>query len=119
MFLRLSINQKFLLLILIIGCIFSATFWTLNRSAHKIEEIWSLYKDQVALRQKLLLDIKSHLGYGGAIHAFKNYVLRKSMKYYDDARDHLDRSLQTISSYNSFADITDDEKKNLEMIRQV
>ncbi|QPJ66044.1 MAG: response regulator [Candidatus Nitrohelix vancouverensis] len=118
MFQRLSINQKFLLLILIIGFIFSSTFWTLSRSAHEIEENWTVYRDQVALRQKLLMDIKSHMGFGGAIHAYKNYVLRRNVKYFDDAREHLDRSLQAISSYNTFRDISTEEKKNLEIIKQ-
>ena len=48
-----------------------------------VAESWSLYSGEVDRRGELLSRIRGHLGYGGIIHNFKNFVLRQDQKYLD------------------------------------
>ena len=119
MFQKLSINQKFLVLVLVVGAIFTAAFVVLNRVTGEIQENWVDYRDQIAERQKDLMAIKSQFGYGGGIHSFKNYVLRKDPTYFERTLKHLDRVSQTITNYNRIRGITEQEKKALTEVRGV
>ncbi len=49
------------------------------------------YREHVAKRHKLLLEIRPALGYEVGIHNFKNYVLRGSDKYFERIRKGLQR----------------------------
>ena len=113
------INRKFLILILILGVTFILTFWNLNQVANEIQQNWTQYHDQVAGRQKQLMDIKSQFGYGGGIHNFKNYVLRKTPKYYKQSLENFKKAQEIISSYVSIDDITEQETKALETMQGV
>jgi methyl-accepting chemotaxis protein len=55
--------------------------------AHKTK----IYREHVAKRHKLLLEICPALGYEVGIHNFKNYVLRGSDKYFERIRKGLQR----------------------------
>lgn len=48
-----------------------------------VEEDWSEYVQVVKTKQDHLMDMRSEMGYGGAIHKFKNYVLRGKEKDHD------------------------------------
>ena len=52
------------------------------KSILPVEKHWDDYQENIAERQGLLLQIRSEFGYGGAIHNFKNYILRNNDKYY-------------------------------------
>lgn len=114
-----KINLKFLALIVILGATFILTFWNLSQVANEIQQNWSQYHDQVAGRQKHLMDIKSQFGYGGGIHDFKNYVLRKDPRYFNRSLEHFKKSRGIISSYLSIEGITERETKALETVRGV
>ena len=43
--------------------------------------------------------LRSHLGYGGMIHAYKNYILRKDEKHGDVARQSLQNALIAIGEF--------------------
>jgi len=68
---------------------------------HNIEISWQTYADQVAYRGELLSRIRGRLGYGGVIHNFKNYVLRKDTKYLDRLRQQLERFQTTVEAYRN------------------
>lgn len=119
MFQQLSIKQKFIILVLVMGIIFTTTFWVLNRETGKIRENWVNYLDQIANRQKNLMDIKSQFGYGGGIHSFKNYILRKDPEYFKKTLKYIDRVSQTITTYKLTKDITQQEKTALSAVKKV
>ena len=49
----------------------------------RIADDWQNYNAQADQRGELLNRIRTHLGYGGVIHNFKNYVLRQDQIYLD------------------------------------
>ncbi|MBF0186730.1 MAG: CZB domain-containing protein [Magnetococcales bacterium] len=105
----LTISQRIHLLtfsITLIVSLFGAlTIWKANQTA----TVWNEYQSSVAARQKLLLEIRSHFGYVGGIHHFKNFVLRRDMKYLDASRISLQSALNSLHAYRSIQEITEQE----------
>lgn len=67
-----------------------------------ISDDFRTYLDSVAMRQTLLLDMRSAFGYGAAIHAFRNYVPRGESRY----REPFDRSYAVIVEHiNAYREI--------------
>jgi len=116
---KIGVNQKFVLLIIFLGSTFALTFWNLNRASVETKNNWTRYQGQVAKRQKQLMDIKSQFGYGGGIHNFKNYVLRKDRKYYENSLENFQKARGIILSYASIDGITEQEGKALETVQGV
>ena len=54
-------------------------------------------------KQALIAELVRNLGYGGAIHDFKNYVLRGKDKYRADADAHFNQARQTITALRETA----------------
>lgn len=68
---------------------------------HNIDTSWQTYTDQAARRGELLSRIRAHLGYGGIIHNFKNYVLRKDPHYLDRLHKKLESFHATVTEYEN------------------
>lgn len=56
-----------------------------RRQFGEIEASWSDYNGEVGQKGVWISSIRGHLGYGGIIHNFKNYVLRRDPVYYERA----------------------------------
>ncbi len=82
---------------------------------HDIERSWQVYSDEAELRGELLNRMWSHLGYGGIIHNFKNYVLRQDQKYLDRLEEQFADFSQTIKEYRQ-SNPTRQELDNLAII---
>jgi PAS domain S-box-containing protein len=67
-----------------------------------IDESWRTYTAQADRRGELLSRIRGHLGYGGIIHNFKNYVLRQDKVYLD----------RVIVQFNDFSAIIHEYQQN-------
>jgi methyl-accepting chemotaxis protein len=67
----------------------------------------------------LLQDVKSHFGYGGAIHDFKNYLIRNQEKYHVLADDHFKNILSSVEYYRAIPDLSNLEKEALDNISTV
>lgn len=67
-------------------------------------------------RQFKLYEISSNLGYVGGIHAFKNYVLRSSTEYRDEAIKKLTLTLQHINEYRK---ITPQSKEEIRAMNEL
>jgi len=65
------------ILILIIIC------WGISVNARfaAVQKTWNDYNTKAAASYEAFSDISRHIGYGGFIHDFKNYVLRRDEKY--------------------------------------
>jgi len=51
----------------------------------EVQDSWSDYNGEVGQKGVWISSIRGHLGYGGIIHNFKNYVLRRDPIYYERA----------------------------------
>ncbi len=116
---KLSIKQKFfglqglniLASLIIVGITISSLYNISGQFQH--------YLDTAAQRQKLLMAIKTDMGFGAGIHNFKNYVLRGSEKYYPRIRQNFSNALQTIEEYRQLHDLTPEEATALDKIAGV
>jgi methyl-accepting chemotaxis protein len=116
---KLSIRQKFYALPILVATIFFITLGVNYNTITPIKSEWHGYLEHVAQRQNLLLDIKSQFGYGGAIHNFKNYVLRGTPKYYGRVKDGLGTLLEKVDQYRKFKDIKKEELDALDAVQSV
>lgn len=69
-------------------------------------------------RSVLLNEIYKHIGYGGLIHDFKNYMLRGDGVYRRGFEDDLDQVLVHIDEYRSLVDINQAELAALNVIAE-
>ncbi len=66
---------------------------------HNVDSSWQTYTSQAAVREDLLSRLRAHLGYGGIIHNFKNYVLRQDKRYLKKLQSQLKNFHSTIAEY--------------------
>ncbi len=67
------------------------------------------YIRQVKLRSELTAEIDATIGYGGIIHNFKNFVLRRDVKYYDRIVQGYDDVIELAQRLSELDSITDDD----------
>jgi diguanylate cyclase (GGDEF)-like protein len=81
------------------------------------KEIISEYSfyNQAIQKPVIAAKIRSELGYGGMIHAFKNYVLRHDKKYLEKSSQSIDKLMSLIELYKQ-QDPTLGEKTSLDDI---
>ncbi len=64
-----------------------------------IDVSWRAYTGEAERRGELLSRIRGHLGYGGIIHDFKNFVLRKDPRYLESLQSQLKDFIATVREY--------------------
>ncbi len=77
---------------------------------------WRNFQSQVTTRNQLLKDIRHHFGYVGAIHHFKNYVLRQQPKYLERFDQSYLQLHQTFQAYQKLPNLTATELKHLSTV---
>lgn len=65
----------------------------------EIELSWTGYSGGVEQRGVWISSIRGYLGYGGIIHNFKNYVLRKDEGYFEEAASQIAKFNSVVGSY--------------------
>ena len=114
-----SIQKKFIALQAIISLILIIGGLIIYQAVAPIKPLWHDYANNVVKREYLIQTIKGQFGYGGVIHNFKNYVLRRDTQKYLPRLDNSFNNLnQTINEYQSLPDITQEEIKELNQISQ-
>lgn len=83
--------------------------------ARQLSGDWAALQS-VAQRQSLLSDMKSALGYGGAIHDFKNYVLRQESRYIDGGNEAFSEFQTAVQVYRSLPELAEQELAELATI---
>jgi methyl-accepting chemotaxis protein len=116
---HLKISGKIHLFLAILALLLILSLAVIQNNLSGFRNIWGDYLDQAASRQALLLDLKSHFGYGGGIHNFKNYVLRGQEKHRARTDDHLQKVLDTIDHYQAIPNLAESEKKALVAIHNI
>lgn len=82
-FYLIGFSAFFLLLMTVLLGLYLGT--ETQRKFGEIEESWTDYNGDVGQKGVWISSIRGHLGYGGIIHNFKNYVLRQDEAYLDRA----------------------------------
>ncbi len=80
---------------------------------------WQTLKDQTLARERLLLSIRSQMGYGALIHNFKNYVLRGQEKYYQRISENHAAVTGGLEQYRLLTDLTEGERNALDSIQGI
>ena len=88
-----------------------------NRENSKVKAAWDTYQSEVAQRQHILSEVKSLFGYGGAIHNFKNFVLRFTEKHEGRAKEKITGVISATEKYRAIPGITNIEMASLDTIR--
>ena len=114
---KISIKLSFLamfsgLMLLVVGLV--GVF-----SLQNIEQDWSSYLEVVAERQHKMLEVQKAMGYGGGIHNFKNFVLRKSEKHYKRYKEMMPTSLALLESYRETGALTEIETESLAKVEEL
>ena len=104
--LRSSVSFRHRALIVIVGTIgvcIALGLYGLSLSNHllEIESQLTTYDKKNSLKIHSLGSIKNHFGYGGFIHNFKNYVLRKDASLVPRIENYLRDTYKAIDSYPS------------------
>lgn len=76
---------------------------------NEVEERWAIYNESATEGGRLLNDITRQMGYGGFIHNFKNYILRRDVGYVALLIVNRDAVYDALNKLDSYV-ITDEEK---------
>ena len=117
MFNNLTLKKKFFLLLGSTGVIFLVMYFTLHVFISPIEKNWITFKNDVAARENTLMHIKGQFGYGGAIHHFKNYILRQRPEYLERFKKNYSKTENAIKKYQQFENLTQGENEALNTIK--
>ncbi len=93
----------------------SISYWGFQRA----QDRWHEYLNVVDAKQAQLLNMRTHMGYGNAIHNLKNYVLRGKQKYFDGYLANIEQLHQDITTYRDLGQLAPREKAALEKIGEL
>jgi len=111
--------------VILLGLIALATvsiMRTLNQESTLLAQQWQAHQLKVQNnlhRLSLIEEIREHLGYGGVIHHFKNYILRREELYLTHFDDSYDLLLAALESYQALPDLSHEEAVWLEEVKRV
>ncbi|VAX16149.1 Methyl-accepting chemotaxis protein, partial [hydrothermal vent metagenome] len=100
-----------------IGVLVVVGFTAVN-NLRSVEADWNSFLNIVQAKQKFLINIRTKAGYGGAIHSFKNYVLRSKQKYLDNYQKQADAVIANVNAYRALGNLTGAEVEALEKIEE-
>ena len=115
----LSLLNKFYVVLAVMALSFAAAGLLAWLPMDEAEQRWNGYQEQLAKRQSLLGDIKSDFGYGGAIHNFKNYVLRGTPRYAERFQNNHRALMEHIAAYRQISGLSKEEGEALNNIELV
>ncbi|TCD13829.1 hybrid sensor histidine kinase/response regulator [Oricola cellulosilytica] len=81
----------------------------------EIEQSWAEYSGGTERKAILISNLRGHLGYGGIIHNFKNYVLRREPSYLETTRTQMQRFYSVIAEFQTL-NLSAEEARALDTI---
>lgn len=98
---NLTLGKKIAVIIAlsIFALVLSGFFTVYN--FYSVQKKWENFLNVVQKKQTHLMAIRTEIGYGGAIHLFKNYVLRGQEKYFDRYLKKKEIILSNIGAYKA------------------
>lgn len=104
-------------LVLISGVIFVGSSVLVSSKNVEAQQIWAKYKADTSPKSLALNAIVEHLGYGGMIHHFKNYVIRKDEPRIAKFQVSAGAAIVAIERYGN-TNPNNAEKKALDALRE-
>lgn len=120
MFENLSLKNLsiiFLSVLVIIAAIFSVGSYRQIKQVDEINTAWLSFKSQHAEKARLETSLRATLGYGGMIHDFKNYILRKDFARLARLQKSMGAAQSIVTQYFALS-TTQAEKLVLEDIQE-
>jgi len=108
----LSINGLGAVGILVVGLIAITRFIDVGNA-------WSDHQADVGKKTNYVIDLRTAMGYGGAIHNFKNYVLRGDEKYIQLFHDNRQKIVSLTKAYRDVGNISSEEEQALREIDEM
>ncbi|WP_135078683.1 methyl-accepting chemotaxis protein [Terasakiella sp. SH-1] len=112
------LNLLFITALLIVGFTSTISAWRISSNIETSKNYWEKYQDISSPKEQAINALLKNLGYGGMIHQFKNYVLRKDQKRIEKIQTAVGASIAALQSYEA-AGVNDVEKQALADIRDV
>ena len=103
--------------LLSIAAMFSASSYLLIQQVDGINTAWLSFKSQHAEKARLETSLRATWGYGGMIHDFKNYILRKDFSRLAQLQKSMGAAQTIVSQYLALS-TTQAEKLVLEDIQE-
>lgn len=97
--------------------IFAGTFYLAGK-VDAVRNAWGVYESERAEKSRLELSLRSALGYGGLVHNYKNYLLRRNEEYFNRALERLGAA-QTILDQYTVLGLTPSEELAVQDLRTV
>ncbi len=82
-----------------------------------IEDDWEEFVASSQVKQEAIAEMRSAAGYGGMIHDFKNYLLRRNQYYVDGTRRHGANALDAIDLYRGAGVVNASELDSLDQVQ--
>jgi TMAO reductase system sensor TorS len=120
----MSLSLRMLGTILIAAMLLAGIFYvagsiTINSLTERSEDIWDGYQDSNSSRALAMNDLVAALGYGGMIHDFKNYVLRRDEARGYRVKIHIGQAQAALARYRTIADLAPPAQAALDDIENV
>ncbi len=113
---QLSIKVR-LYSVAVVAVILLATItWYQHIKIQEMKGDWGSMINTLSERQELITELYTHLGYGGMIHNFKNYVLRGQTKYVERTALNFSKLRAAITTYRQLPNLSESEKEALTAI---
>lgn len=86
-----------------IAAIFILGATQVNLKVSEINDSWQSYKSLHTKKARLLLSLRATIGYGGMIHNYKNYILRKDPKTHSLSQQSLGIAKADVLQYQALS----------------
>ncbi len=114
----MRLSQKLILLVAFGVIILTVTIAVAVMNFNDVKNGWNSYVDVVQEKRHYLLDIHASMGYGGAIHEFKNYILRNDIQHFNRFLDKTSQIEADVNNYRASGSISDTERIALTKISE-
>ncbi len=119
---RMGITVKAIATTIGVMCFVVAAVAAWNSAANyarfnTIKQNWENARSQIFEKHERLAELSGHIGYGGFIHHFKNYVLRGDVQRLSKIQSSLEKAFNDIEHYASFG-VDAQESEALNRIRE-
>lgn len=113
-----SIRRRLYRIATIIGTLYVILHGVLFIYTNDVQYKWDQFNADIQTKMTLLSKMKSDFGYGGAIHSFKNYLIRGKSETYEAFHKQYSKFIYDKNSYLQL-DVSPFEVRQLESIEQV
>ena len=103
--------------ILFAGGLIVSTATGLLNSSERADKNWRTYQEINSQQSTSLALIVKEMGYGGMIHQFKNYIIRKEPEYYNRVKSAAGGTVAALNNYQAAA-TTHQEREAIQIILQ-